>query len=228
MNGITSFGALFAVAMGLVFVMPQSPISFLSDSLELQNPVTQLAQGFVQGGSQGGGAPGAGLFGDINEPLPSTSLTPTPTNTNTNTQTGSQMFNDSASGFLQNTNTTSGGGAGGSNSSSGGGLNVNETGSAQTGGGAGTELQNPLKVTSVKEFISVLISELVKVGYVIGVCFIVYSGFLFVTGGENDAKRTKAKNTMLWTVIGIGILLGAQAIAIIVSTTIDAISRSTV
>jgi hypothetical protein len=98
--------------------------------------------------------------------------------------------------------------------------------SQQTGGGTETKLDNPLVVDDLAKFIQLVIGGLVKVGYLVGVCFIVYAGFLFVTSGENSSNLGKAKQTLFWTVIGLGILLGAQAIAVIIMETIKEISKA--
>jgi hypothetical protein len=177
MNHSLSFTALFLTALGLVFIMPQSPLSMLTASLEIQSPAVNLIAG-------------------------------------TDPVTGGGGTNNSPSG------------TGGSNVDTGSGAGTRNVSAGSGGGGTGRPLEPVLKDPTIKGFLMTLINELIKVGYVVGVIYIVYAGFLFVTGGESDAKRTKARNTLMWTIIGIGILLGAQAIALIVSSTIEAIANS--
>ena len=52
---------------------------------------------------------------------------------------------------------------------------------------------------------------------------IIYSGFLFVAARGNSEKLTKAKDTLLYTIIGAAILLGAWAIATMISSTVLAL-----
>ena len=49
---------------------------------------------------------------------------------------------------------------------------------------------------------------------------IIYCGFLFVSARGNTEKLTKAKEALLYTVIGAAILLGSWAIAIMISETV--------
>jgi hypothetical protein len=220
MTGNFSFLTLFALALGLVFVMPASPVSLVSDTLHIQNPISQLSAGFTSGGMGG---------------LPSEPAISTPGSLQTQPIDDGSSINI-APVVIPTAGTFDTQGSGNFLNSGGSGNGLNQTGSGntfttggvqQTGGGSsGHPLTNPLKVNSIQEFITKLIGELIKVGYVVGVIFIVYAGFLFVTGGEKDAQRTKAKNMLLWTIVGIGILLGAQAIAVIVQSTIEAIANS--
>jgi hypothetical protein len=61
------------------------------------------------------------------------------------------------------------------------------------------------------------------VGAIIVVFFIIYSGYKFVTAGDSDTDRTKAKNIFYATIIGGAILLGADVIAnVVVQTVKDA------
>jgi hypothetical protein len=117
-------------------------------------------------------------------------------------------------------NQDAGGGVSGSQSSG------NATGEQSGGGGAGQPLSSPIKDPTIKGFLTTLLGELIKIGYIVGVIYIVYAGFLFVTAGDSGDQISKARETLFWTVIGIGILLGAQAIAIIVSSTLEALISS--
>jgi hypothetical protein len=58
---------------------------------------------------------------------------------------------------------------------------------------------------------------------VVAVCFIIYSGFLFVTARGKPEQITKAKTNFFWTIIGVAILLGARVIVSIITGTIESI-----
>ena len=57
------------------------------------------------------------------------------------------------------------------------------------------------------------------------VLFIIYAGFLFVMAQGNDAKLTKAKSVLGWTLVGAAILLGAKIITTVLSSTVTNILK---
>ncbi len=81
-------------------------------------------------------------------------------------------------------------------------------------------LQNPLKVNSIEDFLKLLITILLVFATPIIVFFIIYSGFLFVTAAGNETKLAKAKAALLWTIVGAVILLGANALLTIIINTV--------
>ena len=56
---------------------------------------------------------------------------------------------------------------------------------------------------------------------------IIYAGFLFVTAQGNSEKLTKAKKTLLYTLIGAALLLGAVVIAEAIKGTVNDIKSTT-
>ncbi len=93
---------------------------------------------------------------------------------------------------------------------------------SSSGGG----LCNPLKVNSIQELLVAVLGYLVQVGTVIIVLMMVYIGFEFVLARGNPTKLQKAREMLLWTIIGALIILGAQAISMGIASTITAISAS--
>ena len=49
---------------------------------------------------------------------------------------------------------------------------------------------------------------------------IVYVGFLFVAARGNEEKIRSARDALMWTVIGGLILLGAEAISLVIQATV--------
>ena len=96
-----------------------------------------------------------------------------------------------------------------------------------TPGESSLTIQNPLGRgnTSVEAVLLKVMNLVAMVGGVVVVFFIIYSGFLFVTAGDSDTDRSKAKDVFLYTVIGGAILLGADVIANIVVGTVNAIKQ---
>ena len=86
-------------------------------------------------------------------------------------------------------------------------------------------VSNPLKVNSIVDFISLVLTEVVKVGAVLCVLALVYVGFLFVKARGSDTELSKAREALWGTIIGIALLLGAQIIASIIKGTTDALTR---
>ncbi len=80
--------------------------------------------------------------------------------------------------------------------------------------GAGTPIDN------IPDFLLAVVDMVFLIGMPIIVIFLVYSGFLFVTAGDNESQTTKAKHVFLWTMLGAGILMGAKVIAAAIQSTV--------
>lgn len=93
-----------------------------------------------------------------------------------------------------------------------------------TNSSAATTIRNPLgdENTDVKDLLIRIMNLVATAGGVVVVLFIIYSGFKFVTAGDSDSDRTKAKDMFYYTVIGGAILLGADVIANVVVNTVKA------
>lgn len=81
--------------------------------------------------------------------------------------------------------------------------------------------ENPLKFGTMQEFVEGFLQAVVYVGFPVAVLFVVYSGFLFVFAQGNTETLQKAKKNFLWTIVGVGLFLGAWALAMLVRGTID-------
>ncbi|OGI63923.1 hypothetical protein A2914_02285 [Candidatus Nomurabacteria bacterium RIFCSPLOWO2_01_FULL_41_21] len=82
------------------------------------------------------------------------------------------------------------------------------------------KIKNPIKINSIVEFLKEILKAVIKIGIPLIVLAIIYSGFLFVTAMGNPEKLTKAKDALLWSLVGAAVLLGAWAIAELIVTTI--------
>lgn len=84
----------------------------------------------------------------------------------------------------------------------------------------GLELRNPLRnVSSIEGLVQAFLAAVMRLGAVVVVFMIIYSGFLFVAAQGSDDKLEKAKKTFLWSVIGGVILLSARVLAAVVQNT---------
>lgn len=85
---------------------------------------------------------------------------------------------------------------------------------------------NPLAskgINSLQGFIKILLEGVLKIGIPIVALAIIYCGFLFVAARGNSEKLGKAKDALLYTLIGAAILLGSWAIAQLISDTVLAL-----
>jgi hypothetical protein len=103
-------------------------------------------------------------------------------------------------------------------------------GNSSTGGNAGCDpasgkICNPIPgITSINGLIKTLLEGALKIGIPLIALAIIYCGFLFVQARGNPEGITKAKDALLYTLIGAAILLGSWAIAQLISATVTGLS----
>ncbi len=86
------------------------------------------------------------------------------------------------------------------------------------------KIVNPLKTTNtLPELIEKILVGVLKIGMPIIALAIIYCGFLFVAARGKPEAITKARDALLYTVIGAAILLGAWALAKMISATVLAL-----
>lgn len=86
------------------------------------------------------------------------------------------------------------------------------------------QICNPLGSTnSIPDLIKMILEGALKIGIPVIALAIIYSGFLFVAARGTPEKINDAKRTLMYTLIGAAILLGAVAIAEMISATILAL-----
>ena len=79
---------------------------------------------------------------------------------------------------------------------------------------------NPIAQNSIQELIKSILEGAMKIGIPVIALAIIYSGFLFVQAQGKPEEIKKAKNALIYTLIGAAILLGAWAIAQLISETV--------
>jgi len=93
-----------------------------------------------------------------------------------------------------------------------------------TGTGVSNGLVNPLNgVDSLPEFLRAILGGVIQIGTIILIMMLVYVGFLFVAARGNAEKLQSAKSALVWTVIGGLILLGAEAIQLVIEGTVNSL-----
>lgn len=99
------------------------------------------------------------------------------------------------------------------------------TATCPDGSSAVGRICNPIpNVTSIPNLIETILRGVLTIGIPIVALAIVYCGFLFVEARGNPEKITKAKDSLIWTIIGAAVLLGAYAIAQMISATVTGLS----
>lgn len=100
--------------------------------------------------------------------------------------------------------------------------------STVTGTEIKTKIENPLgdKITDIPSFIEALIQIVLVVGIPIIALAIIYTGFLFVQAQGNPEKITSAKKSLVYTLIGAVLLLGAFVIANAIGKTVEEIKSA--
>lgn len=80
-----------------------------------------------------------------------------------------------------------------------------------------TSLENPLRVSSLEELLSAILNIVIVLATPIIVFFIIYAGYLYVTARGNAAQVEQATRALTYAIIGGVLIIGAVAIAEIVS-----------
>lgn len=85
------------------------------------------------------------------------------------------------------------------------------------------KILNPLgdEISSIPEFLKELLYRIVQIALPIIVLFIIYAGFLFLTAQGNPEKISIAKKTLMWTLIGAAVIIGADILANVIVGTIN-------
>lgn len=106
----------------------------------------------------------------------------------------------------------------------------------QSGGGTGGSVVIPIRIanpfncggntsncTIMTLITSILEGIIMPIAAVAVTVWIVWAGFGFISAQGKPAEIDKAKQRLLWSLIGAGILLGAVGIANVVSNTVRAL-----
>lgn len=92
--------------------------------------------------------------------------------------------------------------------------------SAQPPSAPKATIENPLTSQDVEDILKNILNLVAKVGTIVVVFFIIWSGYKFVISRGDPGERNKAKDMFFATIIGGAILLGAGVIATVVINTV--------
>jgi hypothetical protein len=90
-----------------------------------------------------------------------------------------------------------------------------------------TRLQNPLgdKIPDIPTLITKIIDIVIQFSYIVVACFLIWSGFKFVTAQGNESKISSAKSTFYWTIVGALIVMGAQTLSAMFKATLENLGK---
>lgn len=89
-------------------------------------------------------------------------------------------------------------------------------------------ISNPIQgINTLPEFIEAIINIVLIIGIPLLVLAVIYAGFLYVKAQGNPGELEVAHRTLLYTVIGGALLLGAFVIANAIGRTVDEIKSTT-
>jgi len=111
------------------------------------------------------------------------------------------------------------GGAGNADPAGGAG-NADPAGGAGIGGGQVVTIDNPLRAQNLTQFLLDIIQILLVLAVPIIVFFIILAGFKFVTAQGNETELAKAKQALLYAIIGGLLILGAFVILEVIQGTV--------
>jgi hypothetical protein len=89
------------------------------------------------------------------------------------------------------------------------------------GGDGSEELTNPLGVGSIGELLTLVLGMVVYLGTPVVTIAIIYSGFKFLWARGSASELETAKKNLWYVLIGAAIILGAQALRIVIEGTIN-------
>ena len=101
------------------------------------------------------------------------------------------------------------------------GAGLTQTGSPTTNTSGSGILRNPLQAPDLATLLSEILGYVVKIGSIFLVLMLVFVGFQFVMAQGNPEKVQSARSSLLWTAVGGLLLLGAQAIAMVIASTVQ-------
>lgn len=91
------------------------------------------------------------------------------------------------------------------------------------------KVPNPLgeNATTLTQVLANILDAIVLLLSPVIVIMLVYSGFLFVAAQGRAEELTKAKQTLMYTLIGAAIIIGAKGISLVIQNSIECLTSST-
>ncbi len=87
----------------------------------------------------------------------------------------------------------------------------------------GASFPNPIAAPDLTTFLTLVLNAVTLIVFPFIVLFIVYAGFKMIAARGNPGEISKAKEQIIYAIIGALIILGAQAISFAIKGTVDTI-----
>lgn len=84
-----------------------------------------------------------------------------------------------------------------------------------------TKLENPIDAESFQELVEAVLEVAIAIGTPIAILAVIYCGFLFVKARGNSTELKTAKSALMWTIVGVAVLLGAKLLSMVIKGTIE-------
>src|SRR3990167_1621661 len=84
-----------------------------------------------------------------------------------------------------------------------------------------TCIENPLKADSFMKLIDGIINFIFTIALAITPIMVIVGGFMFITGGGDPAKITQGKQLLLWTAIGLTVILLAKGLVAVLTSVLE-------
>ncbi len=82
--------------------------------------------------------------------------------------------------------------------------------------------KNPFKeITTITSLIEAIINFLKSLAVIVSAILIVYAGYLYMTSAGNQQKIEMAQKTLIWALVGIGVVLMASAITKVIENVLE-------
>jgi|SRR3989344_1267119 len=90
-----------------------------------------------------------------------------------------------------------------------------QSGFGGRGTGGGIRIPNPLKADTITGVLDSIMTYLIMVGAPIVAIMVIYGGFQILTAGGTPEKFTTGRKTILYAVIGYGIIIISKGVTLI-------------
>lgn len=89
---------------------------------------------------------------------------------------------------------------------------INNGAPVNNGGPRSFQFNNPLNAQSFTQLADNIVNFLLTIAVPIIIIMVIWAGLLFMTAGGNTDRLQQGKDTLLWTAIGIGVLMISKSV----------------
>lgn len=80
------------------------------------------------------------------------------------------------------------------------------------------QFDNPLKVGTFEQLLDAVINFIFWVGIVLAPLMLIVGGFMYITSAGSPTGVTRAKNTIIWTLVGLTFLIAAKGLVNVIKS----------